>query len=472
MQPAVSPQPTSRTLALGIAVIGLLTACVLIWPLARLFIPYPIDINEGWNALLADRAMGSGALYPSMQGTFFNNYPPLSFYIVGLAGRLAGDNIIAGRLISLGAIFVIALNIGWIVRSLGGARGPALLAGILFVATMGKSFAGYTAMDDPQLLAQAVMSFGFALFCAAPRRLSCLAAAAAIMVAAGFIKHNIVAMPLAVTLWLLQFDRRLLLRWIAIGLVLIAAGFALCWLAYGADFFHQLMAPRVYNGVQVVLKSLGRIQAFVIPLILWIAVAVQLRPDPRLRMVSDLIVAGAAAYALTQGGSGVAWNCFFDWLIAACVALGVALSRIGETRFARRYGMARAEGLVILALALRLVLLPPPELLHLPSALADLNRKAAAMAADVDFLRTRPGPALCEDLAVCYWAGHQSVLDGFGTSEVTAAGWPNLRLLQQSIARGEVPLLQLNHGSPFAATALGSGLYQRRESPTSVFYYR
>jgi hypothetical protein len=472
MNPPVSPQPTSRTLAIGIVVIGLLTACALAWPLARLFVHYPIDINEGWNALLADRAMGRDVLYPSMQGTFFNNYPPLSFYVVGLAGRLTGDNIIAGRLISLAAILVIAFNIGWIVRSLGGARGPSILAGILFIATMAKSFAGYTAMDDPQLLAQAVMSFGFALFCAAPRRMSHVAAAAAIMVAAGFIKHNILAMPLAVTLWLLQYDRRVLLRWIALGLVLVAAGFAVCWLAYGADFFHQLMGPRVYNGVHVVLKSLGRIQAFVIPLILWIAVAVQLPPDPRLRMVTDLIVAGAAAYALTQGGSGVAWNCFFDWLIGACVGLGVALSRIGETRFVRRHGLARAEALVILALALRLILLPPSELLHLSSALAALNQKAAAMAGDVDFLRAQPGQALCEDLAVCYWSGHQSLLDGFGTSEVTAAGWPNIRLLEQRIARGEVPLLQLNHGSPFAAPAAASGLYRRRESPNSIFFYR
>jgi len=462
---------SSRVLNAAIIIIGVLTAIAMAWPLARLGIHYPIDVNESWNALLADRAMGNGELYPSVHGAFFNNYPPLSFYIVGLAGRLIGDNIVAGRLISVISILIIGANITWIVRNLGGRLRPAILAGALFAAIIAKSFTGYTGINDPQLLAQAVMSFGFAVFSASPRQLNNVAAGALIMVAAGFIKHNIVAMPLAATLWLAQYNRPMLVRWLVLCLALLAAGFALCGAVFGPDFFAQLTQPRFYNPMTA-LTSLGRIQAFVIPLIVWVAVAVQLKPDPQRRMVTYLIIAGAVEYALTQPGDGVAWNCFFDWTIGACVGLGVGLSSLGEVRSARRFGLVRTEVLIVVALTLRQILLPSHELLHFPAALADLRMKEAGLAPDLAFMRGHPGPAVCEEMVLCYWSGHQSLLDLFGTTEARRHGQPNYDDLKASVSRGELSLLQLFRGSTLAAPAEASGLYQRYETSNSLFFYR
>src|SRR5689334_10813366 len=133
---ALASAGSGRILSAGTLVIGVLAVLALVWPLARLPIHYPIEGNETWNALLAGRAMGEGELYPTIHGTVLNNYPPLSFYIVGLAGRLIGDNIIAGRLISLLSVLAIGANIAWIVRNLGGQRTPAVFAGVLFVAIM------------------------------------------------------------------------------------------------------------------------------------------------------------------------------------------------------------------------------------------------------------------------------------------------------------------------------------------------
>jgi hypothetical protein len=462
---------SSRVLNFGIVAISILAAIAMVWPLVRLGIHYPLDVNESWNALMADRAMGNGEVYPSIHGTFFNNYPPLSFYIVGLAGRVIGDNIIAGRLISLASILIIGANIGWIVRNLGGQPRPAILAGVLFLGIMAKGFPGYTAMNDPQLLAQAVMSFGFAVFSAGPRQLKNVAAGALIMVTAGFIKHNIFAMPLAATLWLAQYNRPMLVRWLVLSLALLAACFALCDAFFGADFFAQLTQPRFYHPMTA-LKSLGRIQDFIVPLIVWAAIAVQLKPDPRLRMVTYLIIAGAIEYGLTQPGDGVAWNCFFDWAIGACVGLGVGLSRLGEVGSARRFGLVRTEVLIVVALAIRQILLPSHELLHLPAALADLRMQEAGLAPDLAFMRAHPGPAVCEEMAICYWSGHQSLLDLFGTSQARRHGLPNYDDLQASVSRGELPLLQLFHGSGLAVPAQASGLYQRYETPNSVFFYR
>ena len=45
----------------------------------------PLDPNEGWNAYHALAAMSGQALYP--HDLMVNNYPPLSFYVVGAAGQ-------------------------------------------------------------------------------------------------------------------------------------------------------------------------------------------------------------------------------------------------------------------------------------------------------------------------------------------------------------------------------------------------
>jgi hypothetical protein len=461
---------SSRILGAGTLIVGVLAVLALVWPLARLPIHYPIEGNETWNALLAGRAMGEGELYPSIHGTVLNNYPPLSFYVVGLAGRLVGDNIVAGRLISLLSVLVIGANIAWIVRNLGGQRTPAVFAGVLFVAIMAKSFPDYVAMNDPQLLAQAVMSFGFAIFSARPGRVGTVAAAAAIMVAAGFFKHNILAMPLAATLWLAHFDRPMLWRWFIFSIALLAAGFAICGAYFGPDFFLNLAIPRRYDAMTV-LTTLGRVQDFAIPLILWIAVVVQLKSDRRMAMVTYLIVAGAVAFVLTKPGVGVAWNAFFDWVIGACVGAGVGLSLLGETRSAQRFGIARTQAVIVLALALRQILLPPSELLHLPTAVADMRMKEAALAPDLDFMRGHAGPALCEELAVCYWSGHQSLLNGFDVYEVTLLGWPNYENLKARISRGEIALLQMSRGSDLVAPAEAAGFYRRYDTADSVFFY-
>jgi len=65
----------------------------------------PLDPNEGWNAYLAHAAVTGAPLYP--QGLMVNNYPPLSFYIVGALGTITGDPIVAGRLVSLISFFAL-----------------------------------------------------------------------------------------------------------------------------------------------------------------------------------------------------------------------------------------------------------------------------------------------------------------------------------------------------------------------------
>jgi hypothetical protein len=460
----------SRVTAIGIAVLALLTGLSLLYPILRLLVLLPIDGNEGWNAQLAMRAMGAGPLYPPPESFFYNNYPPLSFYVVGEFGRLMGDNILAGRVVSLVSLLILAANVGAIVRNLGGERPSALTAGLLTLVIFARDFINYVGMDDPQMLAHAVMSAGFVVFTAAPARLRNLALAACLMALAGFIKHNIIAMPLAVTTWLYCHDRRTFWRWLRFCLGLLAAGLALCAGLYGRDFFTQLMLPREYSFLNILI-DLGRMQAYVVPLVVWILFAVQFRSDRRVALINHLIAAGALAYGLNRLGDGVAENSLFDMAIGCCIGLGVALSRSAEGAFSKRHGDAKARALIFAALCLRAVTPPQSDLLHLSSRLEELHAQAAALAPDIAFARTKLGPAICANQAFCYWSGH---LSDYAWGMRKLESLRDYSILDRRIRQGEFAFVQAWSDRQWPAVTQAEPPLQERwlSQGNGVLFYR
>src|SRR5262245_6140146 len=65
-----------------------------------------VNFNEGWNAFHTADLIAGRPLYPDPGGVYINNYPPLSFHVVALASRVAGDPLIAGRIVSLASFLV------------------------------------------------------------------------------------------------------------------------------------------------------------------------------------------------------------------------------------------------------------------------------------------------------------------------------------------------------------------------------
>ncbi|WP_295855554.1 glycosyltransferase family 39 protein [Tardiphaga sp.] len=447
----------------GIAVFAVVTALYLILPFWSLGLHIPLNPNEGWNALQSERALGPGALYPDGDAFFFNNYPPLSFYIVGLFGQAIGDNILAGRILSLIATFVIAGNIVWIVRNLGGSSRYAIFAGLLFLGILSKSYTLYVGVDDPQLLAHAVMSAGFAVFTGSRPGRGRLAAAAALMVTAGMIKHNIFAMPLAATTWLLVNDRRAAERWVIYAATCLVAAFALCWLSYGAAFFDQLGSPRSYSLYRVV-TLLGWIQGFIIPLVVWAIFAARVQSDSRVSLVNHLLAAGAIAFAVTRTGEGVSVNSFFDWIIGASIATGLVLSRLAEMPNIERYGVVRMRAVIVGLLCLRLIVLPQNELVKivLGTELAASTRAQDHNALlDIALMRQLAGPAICEELTLCYWSGHPSAYDEFNAGQAFKTRARDINVLRQQITAGRYRLIQLAHNSPLLDATRAAGLVER-----------
>ena len=81
---------------LFLAVLALAAAALLARDIIAVPAHVPLDPNEGWNAYHALAAMAGRGLYPPPGALMINNYPPLSFFLVGALGRITGDMIVAG----------------------------------------------------------------------------------------------------------------------------------------------------------------------------------------------------------------------------------------------------------------------------------------------------------------------------------------------------------------------------------------
>ena len=396
------------------------------WPVYRAFREVQIDSNEGWNAYFADAAMGRMPLYPAPDRLITNNYPPLSFYLVGGFGRLVGDSILAGRLLSLAAVLGIGVAVAMIVREMGGTALGASVAGAWFVATISRFSERYVGMNDPQLLAQVVMAFGFLWFVKAVRADRGWEGPILLMALAGFIKHNIIAMPFAAFAWLALHRPRVAVRCAVLAGVAVVFGFAACSAAYGSDFFFNMRASRQYSWTRS-LSSIGNLRCMEIALFASLVVVWSGRRDPRVQLFALLTAAGLFAYFLQKTGEGVDENARFDLLIGASVGVGLALSFAAQAPRRRYFGPEVLASLLLLALCYRLVpsrhfgRLHTLRLLFDRSFPAEIAARERAMADDVEKVRAIQGDVITSNY-VAFRAGKPFVVDTFNLQQRIAAG--------------------------------------------------
>lgn len=386
--------------ALVILDAALALACVAGLAHAAMLVPQHValDPNEGWNAYHTLAAMSGGALYPPPASFLANNYPPLSYYVVGAVGWLTGDEIVAGRVVSLASLIAVAAAIFVCSRRMGTGREASLFGALWFVLGL-LVFTDYVGMDDPQLLGHAVAMMGFALLLRGN-----LAIAALAMTLALFMKHNLVALPLAALIWFALTDRKAALRFAAWGIGFGVLGLVLFRLVYGVNLWSELASPRLYS-----LATLGdNVTAWTI----WGGAGLAVMAALLLVRRNDRDVALCAIYALVAvalglvfaGGAGIDMNVWFDAAIALSLGIALALDRLP-----RDLNKGLAAGAYVLALVCGLVL-----------NWDDVTQRPAFADADIAFLKSRPGPALCEMLSLCYWAGKRAEVDVFNTGQAFA----------------------------------------------------
>ena len=451
----VLPATAARSSGAGLretALIGLfclplaLLIALLVW---RSTLVLSLNYNEGWNAYWAQAVASGNPLYVPAGALRTNNYPPISFVMIGTLARWGADAIFAGRLIAWAAFVVTG---GWIaanIRNFGDDRLAAVFGGLMFFAFMATQYANYVGVDDPQMLAHAVMGAGLFLVLRPGATLRDMMVAGAVMAFALFIKHNIIALPLASAIWLSLWDRR---RGAAFAGTLVAcgiAGLAVCWAVYGADFFTSLTAPRVYSLEWAHRRVVLWLMPMLVPLI--VPAVLTMRP---LRDRIAMFLAIYAVIALVVGvieatGEGVSYSCMFDVVIAFCLAGGRLLGRLGRreaTRELRAYAIAIA--------GLSLVFWSTTQATHqalrvLPWIKAE-RAKSAATRDVVQEIAARTGPALCETPALCYWAGKRYALDVFNFDEALRRGRQSEEVLAAQIAAGRFAVVQTNPGASYS----------------------
>ena len=413
------PQPALKSIGvqMTVSLLCLIATLSMVWPTYRSFLNIKVNENEAWNAYYADAALGSMPLYPAPDQLITNNYPPLSFYLLGAVGRLIGDNILAGRLISLLAVLGIAFLCARTIRELGGDRRAGWVGASFLVATLCLFFDTYIGMNEPQLLALCIMAFGFLLFIKAARLNRGYALPICIMVLAGFFKHNIIALPLSALLWLvIQRRWRPFFSCLILSFFLMVLGFFACYVAYGRDFFFNFLTPRLFSLDQE-WDALVEVQCVGVVLVAWLFIGIVKRGDMNVQLVNLLILNGLLVHFLQRTGEGVDTNSQFDLVIGAGIAAGLAFSYLGKLQWSGWNPILQLG--FVGALCLRLVFSEnSSDVLHPISSTfqQEIARREGIVSRLIAKVRSVPGNVE-SDAYLCYKAGKPFVVDEFNLSE-------------------------------------------------------
>ena len=417
------------------------------WPVYRAFLNIEIEPNEGWNAYFADAAMGKMPLYPSTDRLITNNYPPLSFYSVGLVGRFIGDPVLAGRLLSLVAAVAIATAIALSIRRLGGSGMAARISGAFFVATMSRFFMPYVGMNEPQLLSEAIMAFGFLGFLIARSNDRGYVGPVLVMVLAGFVKHNIIAMPVTVFLWLALYRRREAVKCFCVAAIAITTGIAICYAVFGRDFFLNILCPRHYS-LKRSLRVFGELEWVSVGLLACLYNAWARRHDASVQLCSWLIAIALGSYFLQQGGAGVDINAQFDLVIAIAMGFGLAFTQVSLWPIARRLGSEQAQAILLLALCARLLAskqLQPVRLIFDSGFRNEIVMRERAMTDSIERVRRIPGDVTCgRNMLVTYRAGKPFVVDAFNAEQRILAGALPKDAISARVAAGTLTIVEVD----------------------------
>lgn len=414
-------------------------AALIVVPVARLEVRASLNYNEGWNAYHS-KAMWEGSdVYPSRDSLVTNNYPPLSFAIVGLAGLWTRDLVVAGRMLSLGSMLAVAGLIGLIVGHVTRSADVAGFAAALFLAYCLLHFEMYVAMNDPSWLAHAMALLAFASLVIGRSPLSAslsgLVAAAAL-----FTKHSVVPLPLTMAIWAVaSLDNRRARVWMGCFAATLIALFVSATALWGRDFWQGVfMTPRDVS----VWYLAPKLAEFLVPMApIAVVSLIVARPangsDPGL---CRLYLAVALAWAsLMLAGDGVSYNAVFDVLIALSLLIGPAAG-------APAMSALRLRGAVALALALSPAV--PVALLRAYGDLHGLRTVQELSEKQIALLASAPGPAACETLALCYWAGQPMAIDFFNTAQKIEAGVVPAAALACAFEAGRFGRLELASASP------------------------
>lgn len=196
-------------LSFGVLAVALVIHLAL--PLLTLTAPFELNYNDGWNAYQTARIMGGDRLYTGNVLTPVN-YPFVSFYLVAALAPWLGGVVLAGRIVNLASLLIIAGAAGFVVQRLGGRRADSAITVMATLGFWAVQAPHWTGVDDPQALGQAFMMLALAGHVGGGPSLRRLLVTALLIGLGAFTKHNLIAIPVAITLDLAIHQRQVVAR--------------------------------------------------------------------------------------------------------------------------------------------------------------------------------------------------------------------------------------------------------------------
>jgi hypothetical protein len=413
--PPGSGARAERIVLIGVAaIVAAATLLALASVIVSIPLHLPINYNEGWNAYHVQRLRSGLPLYPDT-GLFSNNYPPLPFYLVAWVSRWIADPIVAGRVLSVAGFAVWFGLIVPIARRLGAINADAWIGAALFGTTM-ILYTEYVGINDPEMIGHVVQAIGLLILLADPDRYRHVAIAAGLCAAALCVKQTLVAVPIASVLYLAGRDWRSAGVFAVTFAVVVVTAIVVCAGAFGVAMLGHLFAPRAY----IPLRAVGKTMLWTLRLFAPAAAAAVIwrryRLDDRVRFCAIYAGVGFIVGAVLSGGEGINANVFFDAIAAVSLAAAVALTRSRADAIAP--DRVRARVIVAFAVApLVAAVFPAARAWSPANRWTGTRGDRAAAEADIALLTDYPGRALCEELALCFWAGKPVEADLFAVRE-------------------------------------------------------
>lgn len=424
-----------------LAAIVTLVLLAYVSPVARCFMRLEINYNEGWNAYNA-RIATAHSLFSAKPTWTVVNYPFLSFFIIGQLAKIFGDPLYVGRVMSLLGLLLFSFAGYCIVRKLTGHHMPAIYSAVYCLWAILVISDGYIASNDPQMLAQAVILGAFYLYIKSNKSNSSLVLVALLFIIGGNIKHNLVAAPLAVFVDLIVISRRKAL-WYSFWGILLGCGSVMInqWLE-GPFYWAHVLAPRTFSFAKM-LSWPAEIFTIAIPLSIcavWSTLNIR---DATRRIVNLYFLLSFVAGFVFFGGHGASKNMFFDGFMAISIIMGLILDSLWHSKAAPIQISNRYKWVAPLLLWQIACSSYPP--VHFN----ELRAKQMHFDSGVAFLKAQGGPAICEDLLQCYFAGKPYVYDPFNSTSMVDLKLVDPKPMIQRIKEHDFGAIQFD--SPIAA---------------------
>jgi hypothetical protein len=304
---------------------------------------------------------------------------------------------------------------------------------------------GRVGLNDPHLLGVAFSVAGLYCFLRNPESTRWLGISAAVFALSLFTKQSLVAFPAAVAIQLALTSRRRLAIWLGAAAAACVILLLLTLALDGKYFFDHLMLPRAYY-LSDIWASLGPYLYFVqVPFVVAIVWACRITTIGSAGFLLWGFPLAHAVGAFYCGGAGTGVNHLFDAMILTAIIVGLALPGVGQVIEGSRFPRAALTFVLVVPCFLTsLVVLArrlPADLGHNPNEVAQAEAEFTGVS---NFLRSQPGPALCESLLLCYAAGKPATYDPFVVDQLMRTGRIPQEQVVQLIARRQFAAIQID----------------------------